>query len=414
MEMKYFDLIKPGTTHDFVKYRRIAVVVSLIVNTLVLLGVLVWPRLNYGVDFAGGTEMQVHFKQPVDPGEIRDLISHLGFGEPTVQAYGSKTDNQFLIRVERIALLTPEKAKQIEDSVKQGLPGLQSFRFDPEVGDKLDFFFKQPVDENALKSAVEKLGTPVKEVRKLIAREGQEQEYTVITQGTADKIGSALREKYGQDQAEVVRTDYVGPQVGKQLRVDGILAVVYAIGMILVYVGFRFDFRFSPGVVIALVHDAIITLGFFVVSRHEFNLTSVTVILTVVGYSVNDTIVIYDRIRENAKKHKGRSLRDIVNLSINEMLGRTILTSGATALSLVGLLVYGVGTIWDFAAAMLVGIISGTYSTWYIASPMTIWLEEHAEQRKAIAAAQPKARKPDDKKSDDKKPDSTRPAAAAR
>jgi preprotein translocase subunit SecF len=409
MEMKYFDLIKPGTTHDFVKYRRIAVVVSLIVNTLVLLGVLVWPRLNYGVDFAGGTEMQVHFKKPVDPGEIRDLISHLGFGEPTVQAYGSESDNQFLVRVERIALLTPEKAKQIEDSVKQALPALQTFRFDPEVGDKLDFFFKQPVDENVLKSAVEKLGTPVKEVRKLIAREGQEQEYTVITQGTADKIGSALRDKYGQDQVEVVRTDYVGPQVGKQLRVDGILAVVYAIGMILVYVGFRFDFRFSPGVVIALVHDAIITLGFFVVSRHEFNLTSVTVILTVVGYSVNDTIVIYDRIRENAKKHKGRSLRDIVNLSINEMLGRTILTSGATALSLVGLLLYGVGTIWDFAAAMLVGIISGTYSTWYIASPMTIWLEEHAEQRKAIAAAQPKAKKADDKKSD-----GTRPAAAAR
>src|ERR1700682_1118444 len=413
MQMKYFDLIKPGTTHDFVKYRRIAVVVSLIVNTLGLLGVRVWPRLNYGVDFAGGTEMQVHFKNPVDPGEIRDLISHLGFGEPTVQAYGSKSDNQFLIRVERIALLTPEKAKQSEDSVKQGLPGLQSFRFDPEVGDKLDFYFKQPVDENALKSAVEKLGTPVKEVRKLVAREGQEQEYTVITQGTADKIGSALREKYSQDQVEVVRTDYVGPQVGKQLRVDGILAVVYAIGMILIYVGFRFDFRFSPGVVIALVHDAIITLGFFVVSRHEFNLTSVTVILTVVGSSVNDTIVIYDRIQENAKRHKGKPLRDLINLSINEMLGRTILTSGATALSLLGLLLYGVGTIWDFAAAMLVGIISGTYSTWYIASPMTIWLDEMQSQRKAIAEAQPKARKPDNK-SDDKKPDSTRPAAAAR
>ena len=406
MEMKYFDLIKPGTTHDFVKYRRVAVVVSLIVNTLVLLGVLVWPRLNYGVDFAGGTEMQVHFKKPVDPGEIRDLISHVGFGEPTVQRYGSESENQFLIRVERIALLTPEKAKQIEEAVKQAVPGLRSFRFDPDVGDKLDFFFKQPVDENALRTAVEKLGTPMKEIRKLVAREGQEQEYTVITQGTGDKIGSALREKYGQDQVEVVRTDYVGPQVGKQLRIDGILAVVYAIGMILIYVGFRFDFRFSPGVVIALVHDAIITLGFFVVSRHEFNLTSVTVILTVVGYSVNDTIVIYDRIRENRKTHKGRALRDIINLSINEMLGRTILTSGATALSLVGLLIYGVGTIWDFAAAMLVGIISGTYSTWYIASPMTIWLEEHAEQRKAIQNAQPKAKKAE-------KPDKTEARAAA-
>src|SRR3989454_972030 len=299
MEMKYFDLIKPGTTHDFVKYRRIAVTVSLIVNALVLFGVIVWPGLNYGVDFAGGTELQVHF---------------------------------------------------------------------------------------------EKLGTAVQEIRPLVSREGQEREYTVITQGTGDKIGSALREKYGPDQVEVVRTDYVGPQVGKQLRIDGILAVVYAIGMILVYVGLRFDFRFSPGVVIALVHDAIITLGFFLVSRHEFNLTSVTVILTVVGYSVNDTIVIYDRIRENVKKHKGGPLRDIINLSINEMLGRTILTSGATALSLLGLLLYGVGTIWDFAAAMLVGIISGTYSTWYIASPMTIWLEEHMAQRQAIEAAKPKAK----------------------
>jgi len=263
------------------------------------------------------------------------------------------------------------------------------------VGDKLDFSFDKPVDESALRAVVEKAGTSVKEVRPLVSREGQKAEYTVITQGTGDKIGQALREKFGSDQVEVVRTDYVGPQVGKQLRIDGLLAVLYAMGMILVYVGFRFDFRFSPGVVIALIHDAIITLGFFVVSRHEFNLTSVTVILTIVGYSVNDTIVVYDRIREHAKKHKGRPLREIINLSINEMLGRTILTSGATALSLMGLLFYGVGTIWDFAAAMLVGIISGTYSTWYIASPMTIWLEEHMQQRKAIEEARPKPRKPD-------------------
>lgn len=404
MEMKYFELIKPGTTHDFVKYRRVAVIASLIINALVLIGVLWRPGLNYGVDFAGGTELQVHFKKAVEAGEVRDLVSKQGFGEPTVQEYGKKEDNQFLIRVERIALLTPERAASIKGAVAQALPGLQNFRFDPEVGDKLDFTFDKPVDESALRATVEKAGAPAKEVRPLVSREGAKAEYTVITQGTGDKIGSGLREKYGQDQVEVVRTDYVGPQVGKQLRVDGILAVLYAMGMILIYVGFRFDFRFSPGVIIALIHDAIITLGFFVVSRHEFNLTSVTVILTVVGYSVNDTIVVYDRIRENAKKHKGRALRDIINLSINEMLGRTILTSGATALSLLGLLLYGVGTIWDFAAAMLVGIISGTYSTWYIASPMTIWLEEHLANRKAIEDARPKP----PKKSD------ARPAAAAR
>jgi preprotein translocase subunit SecF len=396
MEIKYFDLVKPGTTHDFVKYRGIAVTISIILNILVLFGAIVWPGLNYGVDFAGGTELQIKFDKPVEPGQVRDEVSKVGFGEPTVQVYGNPDEHQFLVRVERIALLTPDGAAKVKQEVAQDLGSakLAGFHFDPEVGDKLDFTFKQPVDPPALQAAVEKAGVQVKEVRSLTAREGQDREYTVIAQGPGDKIGSALRERFGQDSVQVVRTEYVGPQVGKQLRNDGILAVVYAIGMILIYVGFRFDFRFSPGVVIALIHDAIVTLGYFVVTRHEFNLTSVTVILTVVGYSVNDTIVIYDRIRENAKKYKGKPLRELINLSINEMLGRTILTSGATALSLVGLIVYGVGTIQDFALAMLVGIISGTYSTWYIASPMTIWLEEHMAQRKAIEAARPKTKAP--------------------
>src|SRR5712691_9176018 len=395
MEMRYFELIKPGTNHDFVRYRGIAVTISIILNVLVLLGAFVWPKLNYGVDFAGGTELQIHFKKPVDVGELRSEVDKLGFGEPTVQRYGAESENQFLVRVERIALLTKEKADAVKADVQQSMPSMTSMRFDPEVGDELDFSFKQPVYEDALRAAVEKAGAQVKEIRPLMAREGQDREYTVITQGPGDKIGSALRARYGLDQVDIVRTEYVGPQVGKQLRIDGILAVLYAMAMILVYVGFRFDFRFSPGVVIALIHDAIITLGFFLISRHEFNLTSVTVILTVVGYSGNDTIVVYDRIRENAKRYKGKPLRDLINLSINEMLGRTILTSGATALSLLGLLLYGVGTIWDFAAAMLVGIISGTYSTWYIASPMTIWLEEHMAQRKAMEAAKPKPKKPD-------------------
>jgi preprotein translocase subunit SecF len=392
MEMKYFDLVKPGTNHDFVKYRGIAVTLSIVLNVLVLLGAFVWPRLNYGVDFAGGTELQIQSKQKMDPGDLRELVGKLGFGEPTVQSYGNPSENQFLVRVERIALLTKEKAAAIQTAVAQTMP-LQGMRFDPEVGDKLDFTFKQPIDEAALRAAVQKAGTSVKEVRPLLAREGQDREYTVITQGTGDRIGQALREKYGNDQVEVVRTDYVGSQVGQELKKDGMLALLYAMGIILLYVGFRFDFRFSPGVIIALIHDAIITLGFFVVSRREFNLTSVTAILTVVGYSVNDTIVVYDRIRENAKRFKGKPLRDLINLSINEMLGRTILTSGATALSLLGLIFYGVGTIQDFALAMLVGIISGTYSTWYIASPMTIWIEEHMDQRKAIEAAKPKPKK---------------------
>ncbi|HXN84004.1 MAG TPA: protein translocase subunit SecF [Myxococcales bacterium] len=407
--MKFIELVKSGTNHDFVKYRRIAVIASIVVNLLVVFGALVWPRLNYGVDFAGGTELQLAFHKPVDVGTVRDEISKLGFGEPTVQIYGNASDNQFLVRVERIALLTRETAEKARQEITAELAGKQmtQFRFDPEVGDKIDIAFKEPVDEAVLRSAAEKAGLAPKEIRTLSAREGADREYTIIAQGPGDKIGGALKAKFGADQVDVVRTEYVGPQVGKQLRNDGIASVLYAMFFILLYVGFRFDFRFSPGVVIALIHDAIITMGFFVVSRHEFNLTSVTVILTVVGYSVNDTIVVYDRIRENAKRFKGKPLRDLINLSINEMLGRTILTSGATALSLVGLIVYGVGTIQDFALAMLVGIISGTYSTWYIASPMTIWLDEMQSQRKAIEAARPKDKGPQ------QKPPASKPAAQA-
>jgi preprotein translocase subunit SecF len=394
MEMKFIELVKSGTNHDFVKYRRVAVIASLVVNALVLFGAIVWPGLNYGVDFAGGTELQVQFKKPVDAGALREEVGKLGFGEPTVQQFGAVDKNEFLVRVERISLLTREKANEVKAAVSSELASSQptTFHFDPEVGDKLDFGFKQAVEPSTLRHAAEKAGLNVKDIRLLSAREGQDREYTIIAQGPGDKIGGSLREKFGQDSVEVVRTEYVGPQVGKQLRKDGIAAVFWAMVMILIYVGFRFEFKFSPGVVIALVHDAIITLGFFVVSRHEFNLTSITVVLTVVGYSVNDTIVVYDRIRENHRKYKGKSLKDLVNLSINETLGRTIITSGATALSLVGLILFGVGTIQDFALAMLVGIISGTYSTWYIASPMTIWFEEYLEHKQKVDAAKPKAK----------------------
>ena len=183
------------------------------------------------------------------------------------------------------------------------------------------------------------------------------------------------------------RVEYVGPAVGRELRNQGFKAVLYAMALIVVYIGLRFDFRFSPGVVIAIVHDAIVTLGYFAFTGREFNLTSIAVILTIVGYSVNDTVVVYDRIRENQAKYKGRSLAEIVNLSINETLGRTFLTSFATALSLVGLLVFGVGTHLRLlrrpcsSASSRAPTRPGSSPR-----PMTIWLEDRAAKRKARAA----------------------------
>jgi preprotein translocase subunit SecF len=236
---------------------------------------------------------------------------------------------------------------------------------------------------------VEAAGVNVREVREEQGLTAGSRSFAVITQGIQDKIERDLAGRFAAAKPDVRRVEYVGPAVGRELRNQGFKAVLYAMALIVVYIGLRFDFRFSPGVVIAMIHDAIVTLGYYAFTGREFNLVSIAAILTVIGYSVNDTVVIYDRIRENQAKLKGKPLAEIVNLSINEVFGRTLLTSVATALSLLGLLVYGVGSLFDFAAAIFVGIVSGSYSTWFIAATMTISLEERAARKRAAVASAP-------------------------
>jgi preprotein translocase subunit SecF len=386
MQFKTFDIVPHGTKFDFVGKRHIAVTLSLVANLAVILWSLPFVHgLEYGVDFAGGTEMEVKFATSIDPSKVRTAVEELGFKGASVQAYGPEADHSYLIRVERVALLTPQDVDRVAQAVKAKL-SLVDYSFNPEFGDKIDFQFKDATDAKALQAVVEAAGVKVSEVRKEQGLEAGAVSFAVITQGIQDKVKGGLADKFAAEKPEVRRVEYVGPAVGRELRTQGFKAILFAMALIVAYVGLRFDFRFSPGVIIALLHDAVITLGYFAFSGREFNLTSIAVILTVVGYSVNDTVVVYDRIRENAGKYKGRSLADIVNLSINEVLGRTFLTSFATALSLIGLLVLGVGTIFDFAFAMLIGIISGTYSTWFIAAPMTIWLEERAAKKRATGA----------------------------
>ncbi len=393
MRFKTFDIVPHGTTFDFVGKRRIAVTLSLIANLAVLaFSLQAVHGLNWGVDFAGGTEMEVKFQKAVDPGDIRRNVEALGFKDASVQTYGPESETTYLVRVGRIALMSQEDVDRVVGAVKahfevEGVPN-----FNAEVGDKIDFQFKgTPPTTDALRQAVESAGVKVLEVREEAGLAAGSRSFAVITQGIRDKVGRELAQRFAEASPEVRRVEYVGPAVGRELRNQGIKAVLYAMGLIVIYVALRFDFRFSPGVIIALIHDSIITLGYFAFSGREFNLTSVAVILTVVGYSVNDTVVVYDRIRENQGKYTGKKLGDLVNLSINEVLGRTFLTSFATALSLVGLMAYGVGTIFDFAMAMLIGIVSGTYSTWFIAAPMTIWLEERAARRQTGVAEARKA-----------------------
>jgi preprotein translocase subunit SecF len=388
MQFKTFDIIPHNTKFDFVGKRHIAVTLSLIANAAVILWA-VFHGLNFGVDFAGGTELEVQFAQGVDASAIRKSVEDLGFKDASVQTYGAESEHSYLIRVGRIALMSQEDVNRVVQAVQAKFPVQGTPHFNADTGDKIDFQFQgTPPTPDQLRKVLQDAGVSVRDVREEAGLTAGTKSFAVITQGIQDKIERDLSARFGAAKPDVRRVEYVGPAVGRELRNQGFKAILYAMGLIVIYVGFRFDFRFSPGVIIALIHDAIITLGYFGFSGREFNLTSVAVILTVVGYSVNDTVVVYDRIRENQGKLKGKRLADLVNVSINEVLGRTFLTSFATALSLVGLLVYGVGTIFDFSAGMLVGIISGTYSTWFIAAPMTIWLEERAEKKKGMAPRQ--------------------------
>lgn len=377
---------------DFIKHRKLAMFGSLSVNILILVSVFT-VGLNMGVDFAGGSEIEAGFKTAVSAEKVRESVEKAGFKEPTVQQYGTASDHAFLIRIGKVSVISKEQAQQAEAQLKAAAgDAITHFGFDANVGDEFQITTKSKVEDSVFRQALESKGIGVLSVTNKPTVDGQGFEVQITTRGIADRLEKAFRELDGtaadataESDRKLRRIDYVGPQVGAELRNQGIMAVLYAMGMILLYVFLRFDFRFAPGGVVALLHDVIVVLGYFVVSRREFNLVSLSALLTVVGYSMNDTIVVYDRIRENMGKFPKLEFPALINLSINETLTRTILTSGVTALSLIGLLVYGVGSIWDFAAAMMVGIITGTYSSIYIASPVTIWIEEQQGHHKHLS-----------------------------
>ncbi len=198
-----------------------------------------------------------------------------------------------------------------------------------------------------------------------------------------DQLVERLRNKLGVEAVPpeaTLRVEWVGPKAGKQLRDSARNAIAIATVLIMLYLAFRFDLRFAPGVIVACVHDAMVVIGVFIALRKEITLSTIAAVITVVGYSMNDTVVVYDRIRENLGRYRGKSFAQIINMSVSETLSRTILTSGATLLSLLAFFVYGTGVIKDFMFALVVGIIAGTYSSIYVAAPLTEWIDTRMAQ----------------------------------
>ncbi|HYW68953.1 MAG TPA: protein translocase subunit SecF [bacterium] len=254
---------------------------------------------------------------------------------------------------------------------------------DFEGGILLQVQFERAVSAESIREAIAEIGLGDSEIQHF----GSGREAIIRTRGTGGEdltgvILEALNAAHPGNQADVRRQELVGPKVGAELRNKASLAIFYALLLILIYISIRFEFKFAVGAVAALVHDVLITLGLFSLTGRELSLPVIAAFLTVVGYSLNDTIVIYDRIREDRRKLYGKSFVDIVNTSLNESLSRTVVTSLTTLLVVLCLFFLGGEVIKDFAFALMVGVIVGTYSSLYVASPLVVEWEIHAEARR--------------------------------
>ena len=334
--------------------------------------------LNLGIDFAGGYEIQVGFPKKVTESQIKDVLKPLNIGDVRVQRFGSEEENSYLIMARKHGTVSNEQKNKLKsdfESLAAKGGSLTNWAM-AESGERLVVGFDHKVGEADVRQTVDRYNLTIKSVNE--NAHDEKSEYVVNLVSLADQVESALVGGLNFSESEniVQRVEFVGPQVGKELRNQGFLAVLYALGFILLYIAMRFDLFFSPGAIVALVHDVIAILGLFSIFQLEFNLPIIAAILALVGYSLNDTIVVYDRIRENLVRFRGRELKALINTSLSQTLSRTLLTSVTTLLVVSALWVFGGGIIRDFAIALFAGVIIGTYSSIGIASPTYLWLRQ--------------------------------------
>ena len=447
MQPKFREPIKPGTTFAWMANAKTFVFGSL-VATVVCLGALAVRGLDLGIDFKGGTKLIVGFTENsgATPDKIRETLGNLikektggdagqievqGFNVGDTDAQGRKVE-KFQIYTELTSLMTEAKATEVIAAIKAGVGADRIER--PEETDKFMLTLATAAPVNPTKASILEIvkaaGFPQAEViseeerafdmeffkeynltvaertqagekiadddydnayaaheaqKKTALEQRTDRSYTVNLQQLQAEVEEALINAFNKDSVVVDSATAVSASVGAELFSKGMLALLYSIVGIVIYVGLRFDFRFGPGAVISLIHDAILTLGLFSILGLKFTLPIVSAILTIIGYSINDTIVVYDRIRENMEKMKGMGLTELIDLSINETLSRTVLTGGSALIVTTMLMVLGGGFIFDFAFALTFGIIIGTYSSIAVAVPFTLYSENWLAARQAKA-----------------------------
>ncbi len=373
--MKFFEIVPPGTRIPFVRSARYFIIASLLMIAASI-GAMIYNSnvngsvLNFGIDFAGGSSVRIALaadKQiPIE--DLRTTLSARYEGASVVSV--PDADNQVLVHVKDVASIDTAEANACKAVLADHPAKLRRFNYTEGASKIFMLFESQP-----LYSEIEAKMAAAGCEGKVDRGTGKLGEFPVELSllGIGAKIQDDLNDAFGAGTVrEIVSSETVGAKVGSQLKNDGIKSLLYAIGFIFLYVMLRFDLRYAPGGIVALAHDAALTVGAFALTYKEFNLQTIAALLTIIGYSINDTIVVFDRIRERIALHRDDPIEETVDVALNETLSRTILTSSTTLLVVIATWVLGTGPIKDFA--LFVGISVGTYSSLFIATPVFLWV----------------------------------------
>ncbi len=371
-----FQLVPHGYYYDFLKRRHLWANVSWAAAAIsIILFVVKGP--NWSIDFTGGTEVQVTFDQTTSIEAVRQALVPVGVGDEAIQAIGDGTKSQFLFRVQGQSSAKPEDVDAAEKAIRAVFSDV-TIKPDEQVGTRLLVTWPAPADGSiSQRSTADFTKATSGLVGVSVQPSPEENTVYVRLPGLAEHIRGALDASLHDKGVHIDSAVSVGPKVGGSLRSGALISVGVTMLLLLVLVSLRFDFTFAPGAILCLFHDSTILVGIWVLTQQEFGLSMVSALLTLLGYSINDTIIVYDRIRENMGKYRSTDFTKLINDSINQTLSRTIITSGGTMLSMVPFLFFGGPVLKQFAIAMLIGIVVGTYSSVYVAAPLTIVLREN-------------------------------------
>jgi preprotein translocase subunit SecF len=378
--------ILTDTNIDFLGRRRYFVALSVALILIGALSLVLKGGPKLGIDFKGGTLVYVKFKEAPDVGRIRGALSQEGINVATLQPFEEEGSHELKIDLD---LGTEENLNIGRDRFVEILQSI----FPPEP-DKLDFnnagedtlairLRQRLVNSPLSSSEIDNLATALIDFRDAAPRSGIVKEFSELTSvpGVGPDIISALQEETYLGDFAIRRVEVVGPKIGRDLQWQAVQATVAALGGMLLYIAFRFEWVYGVAAVIAVFHDVFVTVGFFSLFDREIELTVIAALLTLVGYSMNDTIVIFDRVRENRKLTRRQPLESLLNDSVNQTLSRTVLTSGLTFIAVLSLFLFGGEVLRGFSFALVVGVLVGSYSSIFVASPFLLWWQNLALAR---------------------------------